>query len=64
MGCDSAFGGLIALAAIVLCILAGAVFLVDNDLRRQVAAQMVLRSENEVLEGAVQDAGGDVSIHS
>src|SRR5882757_342948 len=49
------FGGLIATAVIVLCVLAGAVFLVEYDQRRQAAVQDTLRSENERLESAVRD---------
>jgi signal transduction histidine kinase len=49
------FGGLIALAVVVLCILAGAVFLVENDQRRQAATQETLRAENERLESAVRE---------
>jgi signal transduction histidine kinase len=49
------FGGLMATGAIVLCLLAGAVALVENDRRRQVAAQDYLRSENERLESAVRE---------
>jgi two-component system NarL family sensor kinase len=49
------FGGLIATAAIVVCVLAGAVFLVEYDQRRQAAVQDTLRSENERLESAVRD---------
>jgi signal transduction histidine kinase len=49
------FGGLIATAAIVVCVLAGAVFLVEHDQRRQVAVQDTLRSDNERLESAVRD---------
>jgi signal transduction histidine kinase len=49
------FGGLIAMAAIVLCVMAGAVFLVEQDQRRQVALQSTLRSENERLESAVRE---------
>src|ERR1700739_1972420 len=49
------FVGVIATAAIVLCVLAAAVVLVDFDQRRQAAAQNLLRSENERLESAVRE---------
>ena len=49
------FGGLIATAAIVLCVMAGAVFLVESDQRRQVVQQNTLRLENERLESAVRE---------
>ena len=49
------FGGLIATAAIVLCVMASAIFLVEYDQRRQVAVQNTLRSENERLEDAVRE---------
>ena len=47
------FAGLIAMAAIVLCVMAGAVVLIEYDQRRQQQAQHTLRSENERLESAV-----------
>jgi signal transduction histidine kinase len=49
------YGGLVATAAIVLCLLVGAVILLENDRRRGVALQGVLRSENERLEAAVRE---------
>jgi signal transduction histidine kinase len=49
------YGGLVAMAAIVLCVLAGAVFLVEYDRRRSVVMQDFLRSENERLEAAVRE---------
>jgi signal transduction histidine kinase len=49
------YGGLVATAAIVLCVLAGAVILVENDRRRGAEMQDILRSENERLEEAVRD---------
>jgi signal transduction histidine kinase len=49
------YGGLVATAAIVVCVLAGALILVEYDRRRGVAMQDFLRSENERLEGAVRE---------
>jgi signal transduction histidine kinase len=49
------YGGLVAAAAIVVCVVAGAVIVVDFDRRRSVALQGFLRSENERLEGAVRE---------
>jgi len=49
------YGGMVAAAAIVVCVLAGAVLVVDYDRRRSVAMQDFLRSENERLEGAVRE---------
>ena len=48
-------GGLIATAAIVLCVLAGTIVLVEYDQRRQAAVRDHLRSENERLENAVRE---------
>jgi signal transduction histidine kinase len=47
------FGGLVAMGAIVLCGLVGAVILAEYDRRRHDAAQTQLRTENERLESAV-----------
>src|SRR6266403_1618284 len=49
------YGGLVATAAIVVCVLAGALMLVEYDRRRGVAMQNFLRSENERLEAAVRE---------
>jgi len=49
------YGGMVATAAIVVCVLAGALMLVEYDRRRGVAMQDFLRSENERLEGAVRE---------
>jgi signal transduction histidine kinase len=49
------FGGLVAMGAIVLCGLAGAVILAEYDRRRHDATQKELRTENERLEGAVHE---------
>jgi len=48
-------GGLLATAAIVLCVLAGTIILVEYDQRRQAAVQDRLRSDNERLEIAVRE---------
>jgi signal transduction histidine kinase len=45
----------VATAAIVLCVLAGTIVLVEYDQRRQAAVRDHLRSENERLENAVQE---------
>jgi signal transduction histidine kinase len=49
------YGGLIGTSLIVLCVLAGGVFLVEYDRRRSIAVQDLLRSENERLEEAVRE---------
>jgi signal transduction histidine kinase len=49
------FGGLVAMGAIVLCGLAVAVVLAEQDRRRNAAAQGMLRTENERLESAVRE---------
>jgi signal transduction histidine kinase len=49
------FGGLVAMGAIVLCGLAGAVILAEVDRRRHDEAQGRLRTENERLESAVRE---------
>ena len=49
------YGGLIATGAIVLCVLAATIVLVEFDQRRQAAARDHLRSENERLEEAVRE---------
>jgi signal transduction histidine kinase len=49
------FGGLVAMGAIVLCGLAGAVFLAEYDRRRHDATQKELQTENERLESAVAE---------
>jgi signal transduction histidine kinase len=49
------YSGLVATAAIVLCLLVGAVILVENDRRRSLVLQDMLRSENERLEAAVRE---------
>jgi signal transduction histidine kinase len=49
------YGGLVAAAVIAVCVVAGAVIVVDYDRRRSVAMQDFLRSENERLEGAVRE---------
>jgi signal transduction histidine kinase len=49
------YGGLIGTALIVLCVLVGGVFMVENDRRRGIAVQDFLRSENERLEEAVRE---------
>jgi signal transduction histidine kinase len=49
------YSGLVATAVIVLCLLVGAVILVENDRRRSLVLQDVLRSENERLEAAVRE---------
>jgi signal transduction histidine kinase len=48
-------GGLAATAAIVLCLLAGTIVLVEHDQRRQAVVRDHLRSENERLENAVRE---------
>jgi signal transduction histidine kinase len=48
-------GGLVATAAIVLCVLAGTIILVEYDQRRQATVRDRLRSENERLENAVRE---------
>ena len=48
-------GGLVATAAIVLCLLAGTIVLVEHDQKRQAAVRDHLRSENERLENAVRE---------
>jgi signal transduction histidine kinase len=48
-------GGLVATAAIVLCVLAGTIILVEYDQRRQATVRDRLRSENERLESAVRE---------
>jgi hypothetical protein len=48
-------GGLVATAAIVLCVLAGTIVLVEYYQRRQAAVRDHLRSENERLENAVRE---------
>ena len=49
------YGALVATSVIVLCVLAGALYLVEGDRRRGVAVQNFLRSENERLEAAVRE---------
>ena len=49
------YWGLVATAAIVLCVLAATIVLVELDQRRQAAARDRLRSENERLEEAVRE---------
>jgi signal transduction histidine kinase len=49
------YGGLVATAVIVLCVLAGAVLLVQYDRQRSISMQEFLRSENERLEEAVRE---------
>jgi signal transduction histidine kinase len=52
---DEISSGLIAAAAIVLCVLAGTIVLVEFDQRRQAALRDHFRSENERLENAVRE---------
>jgi signal transduction histidine kinase len=47
--------GLMGAAAIVLCVLAGTIVLVEHDQRRQAALRDHLRSENERLEETVRE---------
>jgi len=49
------YGGLVATAVIVLCVLAGALLVVQFDRQRGIAMQEFLRLENERLEQAVRD---------
>ncbi len=49
------YSGVVAMGAIVLCVLAGAAILVEHDRRRSIALQDMLRSENERLEAAVRE---------
>jgi len=49
------FGGLVAIGALVLCGIVGALILVDYDQRRSDEAQTLLRTENERLESAVRE---------
>jgi signal transduction histidine kinase len=48
-------GGLVATATIVICVLAGALVLIESDRRRTADAQNTLRSENVRLEDAVRE---------
>ncbi len=48
-------GGLVATATIVICVLAGALVLIESDRRRTTDAQNTLRSENVRLEDAVRE---------
>jgi signal transduction histidine kinase len=56
------FGGLVATAGIVVCVLAGAVGLIEFDQRRQIAARKSLVSENERLENAVQERSATLAL--
>jgi signal transduction histidine kinase len=59
---DEISSGLIAAAAIVLCVLAGTIVLVEFDQRRQDALRDHLRSENERLESAVQERSETLAL--